>query len=320
MSEVQLAIPTLDDSDRITSLINRSESFDGVPRILQPDEFLEELDDPTVDLARDCRIAIVDTEIVGWILIRHTPSGAWLERAVLDGNVDPLHRGTGIGTQLMTWGVEQASNRLRGIDNDLPKFVRTYAYEQIADLQRLVSRLGFVPVRWFEELLLALEALPPASSPSGVTIIPWPDDRDEELRHVKNASFADHWGSIPISAEDWGSGVNGFGSRLDLSFAATDSATGALIGHCLNKHYPADEELLGRRDGWIDNLGTLREWRGRGIASSLIAHSLNAFAEAGFSHASIGVDTDSPTGASRLYRSFGFEPQHREIVSEIEII
>ena len=56
--------------------------------------------------------------------------------------------------------------------------------------------------------------------------------------------------------------TRGYGSRLDLSFIALDEE-GAVVAHCLNKRFEADDELLGRSDAWIDNLGTLRAWRGR---------------------------------------------------------
>jgi len=51
----------------------------------------------------------------------------------------------------------------------------------------------------------------------------------------------------------------------------------------------------------------------------MIAWSLRAFADAGFSHAVLEVDADNPTGAARLYRNLGFEPHLRSITYEIEV-
>ena len=135
---------------------------------------------------------------------------------------------------------------------------------------------------------------------------------------MKNAAFADHWGSTPTSEHHWGQMTTGYGARLDLSFVALDD-DGAVVGHCLCKRFEADDELIGRSDGWVDSLGTLREWRGRGVASGLIAHALHAFAAAGLTHASIGVDSENPTGAARLYRGLGFEPRTRRITYEIAL-
>jgi mycothiol synthase len=83
--------------------------------------------------------------------------------------------------------------------------------------------------------------------------------------------------------------------------------------------YPEDDERTGRREAWIENLGTVGPWRGRGLASGLLAWSMRAFAAAGFSHAMIAVDSDNPTGAARLYRSLGFECERRSVTHQLEI-
>ncbi len=136
---------------------------------------------------------------------------------------------------------------------------------------------------------------------------------------VNDAAFADHWGSTPITPDRWHQEVRGFGARLDLSFVAVDDATGDIVSYCLNKRFEADDAVNGRKDGWIDQLGTLAQWRGRGLASQLIVASLHAFAADGLTHASIGVDSESPTGAARLYRRLGFEPVQRAIDYEIVV-
>lgn len=106
-------------------------------------------------------------------------------------------------------------------------------------------------------------------------------------------------------------------NRLDQSWVAV--VDGRVVGFCLNSHYPQDEEVTGRRDGWIDFLGVLREWRRRGVAAALIARSIESFREARYTHAMIGVDSASPTGASGLYSRLGFETQHVVITSEYEV-
>jgi ribosomal protein S18 acetylase RimI-like enzyme len=87
----------------------------------------------------------------------------------------------------------------------------------------------------------------------------------------------------------------------------------------VSARYEADDELLGRRDAWIDILSTLRAWRGRGVGSALIIEALHAYRDADLTHASIGVDSDNPSGAARLYRALGFEPIQRTIAHQIEL-
>ncbi|MEO6577341.1 MAG: GNAT family N-acetyltransferase, partial [Candidatus Limnocylindria bacterium] len=51
-----------------------------------------------------------------------------------------------------------------------------------------------------------------------------------------------------------------------------------------------------------------RPWRRRGLARALMADALIAARAEGFTSASLGVDTHSPTGATALYGSLGFVP------------
>ena len=65
----------------------------------------------------------------------------------------------------------------------------------------------------------------------------------------------------------------------------------------------------GRPRVYVDMVSVRRPWRRRGLARALLASSLVGAREAGFTSASLGVDTDSPTGATDLYRSLGFVPE-----------
>jgi mycothiol synthase len=247
------------------------------------------------------------------------PAEHRLDRAELHGGVAPEHRGSGVGRALLGWSVARARERLTGRVHALPRFIRVNAHDWLEDRQRLYRRAGFEPVRWGEELLRPLDETPAVSVPDGVSLLPWPDDRDDELRTVRNAAFADHWGATVVEADLWHDFVHGHGSRPDLSVIAVDDATGDVIGLCVNQAYPEDEAVTGRRDAWIANVATVQAARRGGIASAMIAWSLRAFAEAGFSHAMLEVDTDNPTGAARLYRDLGFEPHLRSITYEMEV-
>ncbi len=285
---------------------------------MQLAELEEELDDERVVLATDTRVALVGGQPAGYAYTYHLPSEEREERCYVFGTVDPPLRRLGVGTALMSWALPRAEQQLRSTGRSLPRYIRTDAYDFIVGAHQLYESMGMRPVRYGEELLRNLEALPPIPDTSQVAIVPWPDGRDEEIRQAKNAAFADHWGSTPTSVHGWEQAVHGYGGRRDLSFIAVDPA-GRVVAHCLNKRFPTDDDLLGRKDGWIDNLGTLREWRGRGIASALIAHTLHVFAAEGLTHASIGVDSQNPTGAAQLYRSLGFEPVNRSITHETEV-
>lgn len=320
MTSIELHPASADDLERLLALHRRAEAHDGVPRVLELEELSDELDGENVVLADDVRLAVVEGELAGYVYTMHLPSDVVLERCYVFGEVDPAHRRRGVGRALLTWGVEHATAELRTSTNDLPKYIRVDSYDYIEGAHRLYADLGFTPVRWFEELLRPLTDLPEVRTVEGVDIVAWPDDRDEECRRVKNEAFADHWGSTPTPPDQWYQNVRGYGSAPHLSLVAIERATDRVVAVCVNHRYEADDELLGRRDGWIATLGTVEAWRGQGLASALIAASLHAFVAAGLTHASIAVDGDSPTGAARLYRSLGFSPRQRSITHEIVVV
>jgi len=317
--EPVLRSATVDDVAAIAALIRRAEAHDGVPRVLSDEELAADLAAPFVDLTADTRVALVDGEVVGWALAWHQPAGERLERADLVGEVDPGFRGRGLGRQLLAWTLDRVREQLAAHDHDLPRHLRGGAYDWQEDRARLFARFGLVPTRWADELLLPLDGpRPEVADPDGVRIVAWTEDRDADALDLRNASFADHWGSTYIHADLWADLVRGPCSRPDLSLLAVDD-TGELLGFCLCHVYPEDEALTGRRDAWIEILGTRADARGRGIASALIARSVTAYADAGFTHAVIEVDADNPTGAARLYHSLGFRPHLRSVTHLLEL-
>ena len=324
MDEIELRPLVAAEVAVVCAIQNRAEAFDGVLRVTTIDEVAENFDDERVVVATDTRAAFVEgsTEIAGYAYTYHLPSDVVAERCYVFGHVDPAWRGRRVGRALMAWGVARATEQLREAGRDLPRYVRVESFETMTSAHRLFERMGFTPIRWFEDLLLPLDDLPALTTPPGVSIVPWPDGaegRDDEIRTAKNLAFADHWGSAPTNPDDWHVMVHGYGSRADLSWVAVDDATGQIIGHCLNRRFESDDVVLGRREGWIDSLGTLAAWRKRGVASALVRASLHAFAAVDFSHAAITVDSENPSGAARLYRSLGFELHQRSSNHQIEV-
>lgn len=306
------------DLPAMHEVLRECEVFDRVPIVTTLELLEEELCNDPVDLGADVRIADHDGAVVGFVYTYHLPSEVREERCYVFGNVAPSFRRQGVGTMLMRWAVQRAEEQLRSSGRSLPRYIRADGLDHIEGAHALYRSMGMTPVRYHEELLRPLDHLPPVVVPEGARIVPWPSERSEELRVVKNEAFADHWGSTPTSVEHWRQLTEGSFSRLDLSSAVVD-ADDRIVALCLVTRFPEDDELLGRRDAWIDKLATLREWRGRGLASALVAHSLHNFRADGLTHASIGVDADNPTGAARLYKALGFTTQHRTTTSQLEV-
>ncbi|MFM8903241.1 MAG: GNAT family N-acetyltransferase, partial [Actinomycetota bacterium] len=205
--------------------------------------------------------------------------------------------------------------------NDLPKYLRVGEPRVNTSAIRLFERFGLESVRYFADLRADLSvptparhtaaATPAAATPAAATpaapgfhIIPWDLARNEEARHVKNAAFMDHWGSTPTPPDWWATQTSGFGSCVDWSYFAVNDDD-QIIGHLITHRFENDDALLGAKYAWIDNIGTLAEYRGRGIATQLIT-ALARYRAEGMQFAALGVDSANPTGAYRLYESLGF--------------
>ena len=320
MSSPELRPITEPDLEPVLALCNHAMTADGITEVLSMEELVDFLTGDEANMATDSRLAVVDGELVGLVYTLYLPSDVRLERCYVDGVVAPEHRGRGIGRTLMTWGIDRAKHQLLSSGSDLPKYIRVDDHDFVESSHRLYARMGFKAVRYFDHLLRPLSDLPPLdrAQVGGITIIDWDDERREEVRLVKNEAFADHWGSTPTSPTRWTMMMDGSTTRLDLSFIAVNDDD-EVVGYCINDRFEADDVVTGRKEAWIGNVGTLRSYRGRGIASALMIRSLHAFAAEGFDHAALGVDSDNPTGAPKLYRGLGFEPHTRSITHEIRV-
>ena len=323
------------DYDSFASLLNVASIVDGRAQHVVGEELREEFESMPVDLPVDTLAAWRDDRLVGAVYMVNLRSNVREERCYVFGTVHPDDRGKGIGRRLLEWGLERGTELLQSSGNDLPKYLRVDAPRVNTSAIRLFERLGLEPIRYFADLRADLAEPTPArraptagaaatpqhaaaNSADAFRVVPWDLARNEEARHVKNAAFTDHWGSTPTPPEWWATQTSGFGSRPDWSYFAVDGDD-KIIGHLITHRFENDDALLGAKYAWIDNIGTLAEWRGRGVASQLINAALAKYREEGMQFAALGVDSANPTGAYRLYESLGFRPW-REFVNYQRII
>jgi ribosomal protein S18 acetylase RimI-like enzyme len=313
------------DYGALAALLNESSVADGRAQHQVAEEIREEFESHPVDLATQTFAAWQGERLVGAAYLYHLPSTVREERCYVFGTVQPDHRGLGIGRRLLEWGLQRGTDVLQASRSELPKYLRVDTSRANSSAIRLFERLGLQPIRYFADLRADLSVPTPtrrtpaaASAATAFRIIPWDLARNEEARLVKNAAFTDHWGSTPEPPAWWTQRTSGFGARPDWSYYAVDGDD-KIVGHLITHRFENDDELVGAKYAWIDNVGTLAEWRGRGVATQLITAALAKYREAGMQFAALGVDSDNPTGAYRLYESLGFRPW-REFVTYQRVI
>jgi ribosomal protein S18 acetylase RimI-like enzyme len=229
--------------------------------------------------------------------------------------VAPGFRSPELEDALLEWLEARGRERLANAPAGLTRSLRTGCDETRTHELTLYERRSYARVRYFCRMRRNLHEPIPAAPPAEVTIVPYSPNLDAAMHTVFDASFADHWGFEPITRREWEQfyvGSEGF--RPDLSLLALAGAEPA--GMLLAMVDEADNQRTGRREGRIRDVGVLRSWRRRGVATALVCEAMRRFRAAGLDTASLGVDTENPTGALGLYERLGFEPVRRFVTFE----
>lgn len=221
-----------------------------------------------------------------------------------------------IRTDLMAWAESRGVEQLA--DGPPPRTLRIGAEEHRAGVRESAEALGFEATRVFVDMERDLDDLPASPSvPRGLDVRPWPDDA-EEVRAASNAAFAKHWGSLPMSADEWQSLYGGAKVRGDLSFVAVDG-DGAVVSFCMVTVDREHNAEMGVAEIWLNRIGTVPAWQRQGVASALIVRSLEAAKAAGFERAGLDVDETSNTNATVVYERLGFTVRSRGLQYTKEI-
>jgi mycothiol synthase len=298
-----------DDAGRWAALLAAAEAVDRTGEHFDEADCAVELTDPEADLDRDSVLVLDgDLPVACMLLLVRGPAGA---RTVhVDGLVHPKHRRRGIGAALLGLARRRAA--------DLGAELQTRVHESVPGQVALVESAAMVAVRWWWKLRRDLaEPVTPVAPPSGTEVVPlgaeYDHDRwDGPLLVARNASFAEHFGSVPedlAAFAHWRTAPAGF--RPDCSAAVL--AGDEVVGFLLADESAAESERTGVRDLYVATVGTVPAWRGRGVAAALLAHALQRAGERGYATSSLHVDAENPTGALGVYERAGYEAVGRQV-------
>lgn len=180
------------------------------------------------------------------------------------------------------------------------------AYEQDRRYVEALQRNGFRAIRRHWRMHRDLAGVGPQEPPPpvGVRLVVADDDALlRQLHAVYADSFRDHFGAAPLGFEAFLTvqrGLPGFDpSRWWLALLDDQPA-----GLCI-----VDDSRAEFGDSYVRTLGVARAARGRGIARWLLAVAFADAVRRGRTGVALTVDSDSPTGATRLYEGMGMEPR-----------
>lgn len=267
---------------------------------------------PQFDPSRDVTVAELDGQIVGYAKRDWVDAHDGVRDFRSGGAVNPTMRRRGIGTALLRDSERRAAQLAATLPADRPLVHGTFADERNVGANALARREGYEAVRWFFDmrrpnLRSDLPALP--ALPDGVEVRPVAEEHLLAVWRADVEAFRDHWGGGDESEEAFARYRDSpdFDPSLWVVAWDGDEVAAAVI----NTIYAHENEAFGERRGWLDSVFTRRRWRRRGLASALIARSLHLLAERQMDVAMLGVDADNPSGALRLYESFGFAVSDR---------
>jgi mycothiol synthase len=266
------------------------------------------LADPMIDLGRGTTAVFDDDRMVATGVLVARDEADPVHAMRYEGGVHPAYRGRGLGAALLEWAVRQAVPLHADRFDGRPPTVQCGFPVSDDAAAALFAQHGFTPVRYFHAMTRALDrdGLPPVRVPEGLEIVPYRVDLDERARVAKNEAFRDHWDVTPTPPDAWRSRFTGPDFRPQLSPLALDTATGQIVGIIVTHERAAETAVTGRRDAHLNNVGTLPEARGRGVATALLATMLRAAHDHGYATASLQVDSENPTGALGVYEKSGF--------------
>jgi mycothiol synthase len=236
------------------------------------------------------------------------------------GHIDPAWRRRGIGRALLA-GVQAELLRVRTLRPDPPGTPAGFQSTTFAANVCTIALLegdGYRPHRFMIEMTRPLDQVPEVPLPDGITSRPVSAEDRLAVIRAMDAAMRDErgWPGMPdemllAMVEHPNRG------QFDVWQVAWDGDR--VVGGVLGYIDEAENRATGRRRGYTEQIFTIRGWRGRGIASALIARNLRLLRERGMAEAALSVDTGNPSGALALYERHGFREHDRVILYRKEL-
>ncbi|MEO6294912.1 MAG: GNAT family N-acetyltransferase [Candidatus Limnocylindria bacterium] len=259
--------------------------------------------------ARDIVLAEVDGSVVAYARVFWTDLVEGGRSYENFGFVHPEWRRQGIGSALLRHNEE----RLREIAAEhagvAPKLFGSEGIDTDAGNVALLLANSYGAVRFFYDMVApALDGIEVPPMPEGIEQRPVIREQYRSIWDASAEAFRDHWGETEWVEKDWERFI-GDPDNADPRFWRVGWDGDQVAGVIITTVRVEENARYGRVRVYVAQVSVRRPWRRRGLARALLASSLVAARDEGFTSASLGVDTDSPTGANSLYESLGFAPE-----------
>lgn len=296
LTDLIIRAPHEDELEAVCELLNICDVADCG----QPDSPLDQLHGdwhyPGFHLENDVRVALEPGgRVIGYArAIQH-------KRVFVrsDLRVHPDYRATELGSQLLAFIERRAQECVELVQPDVRVVLQNTLHHGDQCGRELLEAADFLCNRqtWAMEIDLPEEPPQPAW-PEAITLRPFNPERDARaVFEANDEAFQDHWGHVPGWFEGWYQRhiIDQENFDPSLWFIAMDGNEIAAVSLC---GYYLDA-------GVVDNLAVRRPWRRHGLGLALLHHTFGEFYRRGVHKVTLGVDSQSLTGATRLYKRAG---------------
>jgi len=221
--------------------------------------------------------------------------------------VDPDQEGLGLEEYLMEWAEDRALQVFDRVDPELRIALRSHVNHQIESSIRAQLAAGMEEIRHGFRMRIDMDREPDAPVfPNGIRLRSYDPDLDARaVYEVDEEVFMDHFGFIK---EDPDEGFEKFMHHMSgddsydpsLWFLAVDEKD-EIVAICLCRRYGAEDHEA----GYVSSLGVKRAWRRQGVAQALLLTAFGEYYKRGKRKVDLGVDAESLTGATDLYKKVG---------------
>ncbi|MBW2091654.1 MAG: GNAT family N-acetyltransferase [Deltaproteobacteria bacterium] len=273
----------------------------GADQLERPDaqylrrSLLEELNRPNCSPQQNLFIAELDGKIIGFC---HLTPELEIRRVIFDFMMHPLHHRKDPATMLLQHAIQRA------LDLDA-KMAHVNISENNITAKKLLSGLGFQPVRCFFELKLHLpDADIEERSLGTFKSRSLKAGEEEMLTQIQNRFFKGSWGFNPNTREE-------VYYRLHLSDCSPERVILLCkednpVGYCWTTVNPEENLARGVKKARIHMMGVDPEYRKKGLGKEVLTVGLSYLKEQGIEIVELTVDSENKA-ALALYESAGFE-------------
>ncbi|MCO5301046.1 MAG: GNAT family N-acetyltransferase [Candidatus Nanopelagicales bacterium] len=209
----------------------------------------------------------------------------------------------GLATTLLTAG-ERYGQTLPAPDD---AYLKVESFGGDREIRQALAERGYERHRVYLRMRVDFVGETPRPRPvPGISVKGMSEDLWPELHRVVTESFRDHYDSHPLPFDLFRRDMINETTDLDRWRLAFDGPT--CVGVSIGSRRFEPEGL-----GYVETLGVLREYRGRGIARHLLLDAMARDAAAGLTGTSLHCDATNPTGATALYESVGMRRDHEYV-------